>query len=62
MYNNTEPARTAETSIKESTDTETESSVTRHEAQGAEAKRLICDKNLGVLVNEVIRNHDDDSV
>ena len=54
VYNNTEPARTAETSIRESTDTEAE----LKPEQGAEAKRLICDKNLGVVVNDSISDHD----
>ena len=56
VYNNTEPARTAETSIRESTDTEAE----LRPEKGAEGKRLIiCDNNLGVVVNDRIRNHND---
>ena len=54
VYNNTEPARTAETSIRESTDTEAE----RREPE-RESKPLICDKSLGVVINDRIRNHDD---
>ena len=59
VYNNTEPARTAETSIRESTEDGEREAEAR--SQGEAAKRLICDKNLGhhLVVNDRIRNHDD---
>ena len=56
VYNNTDPARTAETSIRESTEGEEREA----EIKKTEGKRLICDKNLGhVVVNDRITNHDD---